>query len=233
MPGGRGLDKLAMLAWARQAAAGCARVAIRGWSTSWNDGLALCAILHAYYPESIPLETLGDGHAALERNWELGIKVAEERAGCPRLVETADFAMCYPKPDERSVMTYVSSLWACLRRHVIAREAAAAGIGSSVHVVGTAVGAVVGGVLDAVDVAQTLGSVFHHEANPSTFVMLNPGWNGPLDSKVGQHPEVKRLIYEYNQRQDRTGYNHADADLEELTRQVQTIVNRMDFPIQY
>ena len=134
---------------------------------------------------------------------------------------------------ERRGATSVAARLARMGGRLAAREAASAGIGSAVPVVGTAVGAVVGGVLDAVDVAQTIGGILSHESNPATYVMLNPGWNGPLDSEIGQNPEVKRLIYAYNNRQRQTGYNHADADLEELTRQVQTVVNGMGLPAAY
>ena len=51
------------------------------WSTrsssSWNDGLALCAILDHYFPEEIHFHKLDP--TAMEHNFGLALRVAEQR----------------------------------------------------------------------------------------------------------------------------------------------------------
>ena len=50
-PVGRGLDRKAMMLWAKEATSGYKGVDIQNWSRSWNDGLAFCALLDAYFPQ--------------------------------------------------------------------------------------------------------------------------------------------------------------------------------------
>ena len=67
-------------------------------------------MLHAYFPEDVPSPASLDPAARAE-NFELVFRLAEERAGVPPLLDVEDMLDCYPKPDAKSVMTYVAMIW--------------------------------------------------------------------------------------------------------------------------
>jgi len=80
--------------------------------SSWRafaDGLAFCALLHVYFPRSIPYETLEAGE--VEANCSLAFQVAEEN-GVIHLLDVEDMVALYPKPDKKSIILYVSFLHA-------------------------------------------------------------------------------------------------------------------------
>ena len=61
--------------------------------TSWSDssmknGMALCALIHAYDPTALKLASVQPSNAL--ENVELALTVAHERFGAPRLVDAAD-----------------------------------------------------------------------------------------------------------------------------------------------
>ena len=85
-------------------------VEVRNWSSSWNDGRAFLAVLRAYFPDDVPPAASVDA-GAREANFKLAFRLAEERAGVPPLLDVQDMLDCYPKPDDKSVMTYVSMVW--------------------------------------------------------------------------------------------------------------------------
>ena len=52
---------------------------ITNFSSSWNDGMAFCALVHTYLPEKIPYYELSS-HTK-RRNFELAFSSAEEVGG--------------------------------------------------------------------------------------------------------------------------------------------------------
>jgi hypothetical protein len=84
---------------------------VDNFSTAFNDGLVLCAILHRYFPADIPWKKLsGDTPAARAKNFELAFSVSEKRLGVLRLLDVEDMERMYPKPDFKSVALYVSQV---------------------------------------------------------------------------------------------------------------------------
>ncbi|KDN41246.1 hypothetical protein K437DRAFT_238436 [Tilletiaria anomala UBC 951] len=80
-------------------------VDVQNFSTSWKDGLALCALIHRHRPDLIAWETLPkhDAHACTRQ----AFAVASQHLGIPQLLDVED--LCdRAKPDEKSVMTYVA-----------------------------------------------------------------------------------------------------------------------------
>ena len=75
------------------------------FTTDWNDGIALCALVDRIQPGLCPhYATLGRADGL--DNCLLGMELAEDKLKIPRLLEAADFSN--RDVDELSVMTYVS-----------------------------------------------------------------------------------------------------------------------------
>eukprot|EP00842_Homolaphlyctis_polyrhiza_P005238 jgi/Hompol1/5715/HPOL_004659-RA len=78
---------------------------IKEFTFSWQDGLALCGLIHRHRPDLINYWALDkkQKHA----NTQLAFDVAERHLGIPKLFAVEDIVDVI-KPDERSVMTYVA-----------------------------------------------------------------------------------------------------------------------------
>jgi hypothetical protein len=78
---------------------------VTNFTTSFKDGLALCALIHRHRPDLLNYDALpkSDPHACTRTAFQ----VAEQHLGIPQLLDVED--LCdRAKPDERSVMTYVA-----------------------------------------------------------------------------------------------------------------------------
>ncbi|XP_071554882.1 cytospin-A-like isoform X3 [Temnothorax nylanderi] len=76
-------------------------------SGSWNDGLALCAILHSYLPGKVPYDTLKP--VEKQRNFSIAFSAAES-VGIPTTLNIDE--MCeLDRRNWRQVMTYVTSIY--------------------------------------------------------------------------------------------------------------------------
>lgn len=76
-----GSKRNALLRWCQSRIAGFKGVEVTNFSSSWNDGLALCALLHTYLPARIPWDALVDlktpePHADKQRRFEVGFYIA-------------------------------------------------------------------------------------------------------------------------------------------------------------
>lgn len=72
---GSGSKRNALLKWCQSKTMGYKGIDITNFSSSWNDGLAFCALLHNYIPEKIPFNELN----AIDkrRNFTLAFDAAE------------------------------------------------------------------------------------------------------------------------------------------------------------
>ena len=105
--------KRALLQWVQQTTAGYPGVSVVDFSGSWGNGLALCALLHAHYPEAIgDFSALsGSRESSRRKVYELGFRVAEEQVGMPAaMISVDDLVATYPRPDEKSIVLYVTML---------------------------------------------------------------------------------------------------------------------------
>ncbi|XP_016845627.1 cytospin-A isoform X3 [Nasonia vitripennis] len=102
-----GSRRNALLKWCQNKTIGYRNIDITNFSSSWNDGLALCAILHTYLPDKIPYDSLTPTEK--RRNFSLAFSAAES-VGIPTTLNIGD--MCQlERPDWQQVMTYVTSIY--------------------------------------------------------------------------------------------------------------------------
>uniref|UniRef100_A0A3B5LLV7 Cytospin-A n=1 Tax=Xiphophorus couchianus TaxID=32473 RepID=A0A3B5LLV7_9TELE len=80
---------------------------ITNFSSSWNDGLAFCALLHTYLPAHIPYQELSSQDK--RRNFTLAFQAAES-VGIKCTLDINDMAHT-ERPDWQSVMTYVTAIY--------------------------------------------------------------------------------------------------------------------------
>jgi len=83
-------------------------VQITNFSSCWADGLAFCALIHAFYPDVFDWRTLSASNR--EYNFSLGFRAAEELADITPLLEVEDMVR-YAKPDWKCVFTYVQCFY--------------------------------------------------------------------------------------------------------------------------
>ncbi|KAJ1512695.1 hypothetical protein HMI56_003693 [Coelomomyces lativittatus] len=80
-------------------------VNIKDFHTSWQDGLAFCALIHHHRPDLINFDQLNKKDA--KANMQLAFDVAQKDLNIPKLLDVEDVVDLI-KPDERSIMTYVA-----------------------------------------------------------------------------------------------------------------------------
>lgn len=99
--------KVALLRWCqKRAEAVYPASAMPDFRTCWQNGLALCAIAHSYFPEHIPFSSLSEKNAVA--NVTLAFDVLEKYGGVPRLLDVEDVA-CVRETEPQSLMTYLST----------------------------------------------------------------------------------------------------------------------------
>ncbi|KAK1240713.1 hypothetical protein MKX07_006146 [Trichoderma sp. CBMAI-0711] len=97
--------KEGLLLWCQRKTACYNEVQVRDFSSSWNDGLAFCALLDIHRPDLIDFDTLDKSDH--RGNMQLAFDIAHEEIGIPKLLDVED--VCdVAKPDERSLMTYIA-----------------------------------------------------------------------------------------------------------------------------
>lgn len=97
--------KEGLLLWCQRKTACYDDVEIRNFSSSWNDGLAFCALLDIHRPDLIDFDSLDKSDH--RGNMKLAFDIATNEIGIPDLLDVDD--VCdVPQPDERSLMTYIA-----------------------------------------------------------------------------------------------------------------------------
>ncbi|KAL6456950.1 hypothetical protein MHYP_G00339130 [Metynnis hypsauchen] len=95
-----------LLLWTQQATEGYHGLRCVNFSSSWSDGRVFNALLHRYRPDLIDMEVVAQ--QTNRENLEQAFEIAES-LGVTRLLDAEDVDV--PSPDEKSVITYVSSIY--------------------------------------------------------------------------------------------------------------------------
>jgi len=98
--------KEGLLIWCRKKTQGYDKVEgnLKNFSTSWSSGLAFAALVNRHYPNMMAYDSNGEPKDVLEEAF-----AACEQLGVERLLDVEDMQIV--KPDEKSVLTYVSELY--------------------------------------------------------------------------------------------------------------------------
>ena len=72
---GGGSKRNALLKWCQNKTSGYKNIDITNFSSSWNDGLAFCALLHTYVPDRVPYNELDKENK--RRNFQVAFSAAE------------------------------------------------------------------------------------------------------------------------------------------------------------
>ncbi|NXF87746.1 SMTL2 protein, partial [Eubucco bourcierii] len=105
--------KQILLDWCRSKTVGYKHIDLQNFSSSWNDGMAFCALVHSFFPEAFDYNKLDPANR--KQNFELAFTMAEKMAQCERLIEVDDMLLMGHRPDPMCVFTYVQSLYNHLR----------------------------------------------------------------------------------------------------------------------
>lgn len=100
--------KEGLLLWCKRKTAPYKNVNVQNFHLSFKDGLAFCALIHRHRPELIDYSKLSRDNALANLNF--AFDVAEKHLDIPRMLDAEDMVESV-KPDERSVMAYVSSYY--------------------------------------------------------------------------------------------------------------------------
>lgn len=103
-----------LLNWTKAMTAGYENVEVTNFSSSWNNGMAFCALIHHFYPESFDFARLDPKKR--RANFTLAFNIAEKYADIAPLLDVDDMVKMQ-KPDWKCVFTYVQSFYRKLNDH--------------------------------------------------------------------------------------------------------------------
>ncbi|KAM4725474.1 microtubule-actin cross-linking factor 1 isoform 3-T3 [Anableps anableps] len=95
-----------LLLWSQQATEGYPGLRCTNFSSSWSNGRMFNALLHRYRPDLIDMEAVS--RQSNRENLEQAFEIAES-LGVTRLLDAEDVDVS--SPDEKSIITYVSSIY--------------------------------------------------------------------------------------------------------------------------
>nr|XP_043889520.1 plectin-like isoform X8 [Solea senegalensis] len=101
-----------LLLWSQRMTDGYQGIRCDNFSTSWRDGKLFNAVIHKHYPRLIDMGRVY--RQTNVENLEQAFNVAENNLGVTRLLDPEDVDV--PHPDEKSIITYVSSLYDAMPR---------------------------------------------------------------------------------------------------------------------
>ncbi|XP_037688490.1 nesprin-2 isoform X2 [Choloepus didactylus] len=96
--------KKALLLWAQEQCATYASVSVTDFKSSWRNGMAFLAVIHALRPDLIDMNSVK--HRSNKDNLKEAFSIAERELKIPKLLEPEDVDVI--NPDEKSIMTYVA-----------------------------------------------------------------------------------------------------------------------------
>lgn len=137
--------KEALLLWCQRKTTGYQNVRIADFTGSWRNGLAFNALVHSQRPDLFDFSSLNASNH--HENLNHAFDMAQKHLGISKLLDAEDIDV--DKPDEKSVLTYVSSYF-----HTFARMKTEA-------VGGKRIGKVIGHLIDIEKMIETYESQVH------------------------------------------------------------------------
>ncbi|XP_038663895.1 F-actin-monooxygenase MICAL2 isoform X6 [Scyliorhinus canicula] len=101
-----------LLTWCQKQTESYKNVTITDLTTSWSNGLALCAIIHHFSPQLIDYDALNEEDAA--KNNQLAFDVAEREFGISPVTTGKEMASV-SEPDKLSMVMYLSKFYEYFR----------------------------------------------------------------------------------------------------------------------
>ncbi|XP_057197161.1 plectin isoform X3 [Triplophysa rosa] len=101
-----------LLLWSQRMVDGYQGIRCENFTTSWRDGKLFNAVIHKHEPRLIDMSKVY--RQTNMENLEQAFSVAEQQLGVTRLLDPEDVDV--PHPDEKSIITYVSSLYDAMPR---------------------------------------------------------------------------------------------------------------------
>ncbi|BFZ18190.1 hypothetical protein BsWGS_21229 [Bradybaena similaris] len=106
--------KQILLDWAKAMTQGYPEVEVTNFSTSWNNGMAFCALIHHFFPNAFDFSKLDPKQRRY--NFTLAFDTAEKEADIAPLLDVEDMVKM-KNPDWKCVFTYVQSIYRHLKDH--------------------------------------------------------------------------------------------------------------------
>ncbi|ENN76530.1 hypothetical protein YQE_06981, partial [Dendroctonus ponderosae] len=97
-----------LLHWCRMKTKEYENIQLDNFSSSWADGLAFCALIHHFLPETFDYSILTPKER--RHNFELAFRIADEKADIYPLLDVEDMLETR-RPDWKCVFTYVQSIY--------------------------------------------------------------------------------------------------------------------------
>ncbi|KAM9387057.1 plectin [Phaethornis superciliosus] len=101
-----------LLLWSQRMVEGYQGLRCDNFTTSWRDGRLFNAIIHRHRPALVDMGRVF--RQSNQENLDQAFSVAERELGVTRLLDPEDVDV--PQPDEKSIITYVSSLYDAIPR---------------------------------------------------------------------------------------------------------------------
>lgn len=89
-------------------------IEVTNFSSSWNNGMAFCALIHNFYPDAFDITKLNPKNR--RANFTLAFDTAENLADIAPLLDVEDMVKM-KNPDWKCVFTYVQSFYRKLHNH--------------------------------------------------------------------------------------------------------------------
>ncbi|XP_068460981.1 smoothelin isoform X2 [Clinocottus analis] len=100
--------KQMLLDWCRAKTRSYEHVNIQNFSSSWSNGMAFCALVHNFFPESFDYDSLSPSNR--RQNFEVAFSNAEKLVDCPQLLDVDDMVKMR-EPDWKCVYTYLQEFY--------------------------------------------------------------------------------------------------------------------------
>jgi hypothetical protein len=100
--------KQVLLDWVKSKINHYEHVNVTNFSSSWNDGMAFCALVHCFHPEAFDYSQLSPNNR--RHNFQLAFESAERCAAIAPLLDVEDMVVM-KNPDWKCVFTYLQSFY--------------------------------------------------------------------------------------------------------------------------